>query len=85
MKRRTFLGVLGGATAWPFAARPQPKLPIIGWLGSGSSIAGTQWACFQPAVARAWASPSLTDQYGPVALLRVRDGCLPIALPGGCL
>jgi putative tryptophan/tyrosine transport system substrate-binding protein len=44
MRRREFLGVLcGTAFAWPFPASAQQKLPTIGWLGSGSSIAASQW------------------------------------------
>jgi putative ABC transport system substrate-binding protein len=44
MRRREFLGILCGvAVPWPVAAGAQQRLPTIGWLGSGSDVAASQW------------------------------------------
>jgi len=45
MRRREFLGVLGGAVVWPLAvpAQQAAKVPLIGYLGASTPSAQSDW------------------------------------------
>ena len=50
LKRREFITQVGGAAAWPVAARSQQpgKLPTIEYLGSGTPLTDSQWVPVRP-------------------------------------
>jgi putative ABC transport system substrate-binding protein len=54
MKRREFITLVGGAAAWPLAARPQqPALPVVGYFYPGREDDDYLTPAFRKGVAEA--------------------------------
>jgi len=95
-KRREFITLLGGAVAWPLAARAQQlPVPLVGFLDAGSAAErGPQVAAFRKGLAEggyqdgqnvalefAWAEGQY-GRFGELAADLVRRGVKVIAAPG---
>jgi putative ABC transport system substrate-binding protein len=96
MRRRSFIKLIGGATAWPLAAQAQqPTVPVVGFLDAGSAAERTrQLAAFRKGLAEggyqegqnvrlefAWAEGQY-GRFGELAADLVRRGANVIAVPG---
>src|SRR3954466_4928647 len=96
MRRRKFIAIVGGAAAWPFAARAQQTaIPVIGFLDFGSAAERTQQvAAFRKGLAEAgyqegqnlalefrWAEGQYA-RFPELAADLVRRGVSIIAVPG---
>ena len=96
MRRRSFITLLGGAAAWPLAARAQqPAMPVVGWMSVGSANQGLHLtkAIHQGlsetgfverqnvAIERRWAE-GRNEQFGALADDLVRRRVDVIVVPG---
>jgi putative ABC transport system substrate-binding protein len=96
VKRREFITLIGGAAAWPLAARAQqPAMPVVGFLDFGSAAERTQQvAAFRKGLTEGgyqegqnvalefgWAEGQYA-RFAELAADLVRRGVSVIAIPG---
>jgi putative ABC transport system substrate-binding protein len=71
MKRREFVTLLGGAAAWPLAARAQQAMPVIGILTGGSA---ESFAPFEPAFRKGLNEGGFADSNMPFEIRFLASG-----------
>ena len=63
MRRRAFIGGLGGAAAWSLVTRAQqPAMPVIGYLSSGTA---EQYAAYWAAIPRSGSTRTPRRRHRP--------------------
>ena len=61
MRRREFITLLGGAAAWPLAARAQrPSIPVIGFLGTTAADSVYRVSAFRDGLKKPGSSTATT-------------------------